>query len=217
MIIKYTVGTTRVYSNYTAAVKVITIGFNASEAVKNITGEFTDTGNGVIAILTNNNSYPISLSTTIIYYDEAGLMLGKTTEDNYYFEPGKQCSLDFIGPYDNEYNDVAYSSYKVTYSVDSTEYQISNLSDINVSSNIGADNVMVEVTNSGNKSPEFTEIGIVFYKDGKAIEADYQYADCTTPGSIDYLEFSFPYDENYDPIQIDSYQVFVNSSYSYIW
>lgn len=125
--------------------------------------------------------------------------------------------MDFIGPYDSNYNDVAYSSYKVTYSVDSTEYQTSNLSDIKVSSNIGTDNVMVEVTNSGSKNAEFTEIGIVFYKDGKAIACEYQYAECGTPGATDYLEFSFPYDENWDTIQIDNYEVFVNSSYSYTW
>lgn len=212
-----TVGTTRVYGKFTTSVKVVTIAFDASIASKNISGEFTDTGSGVIAILTNNNSYAISLSATIIYYDAAGSMLAKTTESNYYFEPGKKCSMYFIGPYDNNYEDVAYSSYKVSYSVESTEYQTSNLADIKVSSNIGMDNVMVEVTNSGNKSAEFTEIGIVFYKDGKAIAHDYQYAECGVPGSTDYLEFSFPYDENWDTIQIDSYQVFVNSSYDYTW
>lgn len=212
-----TVGTTRVYGKFTTAVKVVTSGFNASAAAKNIAGDFTDTGSGIIAILTNKNSYAISLSATIIYYDEAGSMLGKTTEDNYYFEPGKKCSIYFIGPYDNDYNDVAYSSYKVTYSVESTEYQTSNLSDIKVSSNIGVDNVMAEVTNNGNKNAEYTEIGIVFYKDGEAIACDYQYAECGTPGSTDYLEFSFPYDENYDTIQIDSYKIFVNSSYGYTW
>lgn len=212
-----TVGTSKVYSNFTTVVAVVTDEFNASIASKKISGAFTDTGNGVIAILSNDNSYSISLSATMVFYDEAGSMLGESSGENYYFEPGKKCAVYFSGPYDGDYNNVEYSSFKTIYSVDSTEYLISNLSDIKIVSNIGSDNVMVEITNSGNETSEYTEIGIIFYKDGEAIAYDYNYAECETPGSIDYLEFSFPYDENYDTIQIDSYEVYVNSSYKFTW
>ena len=211
------VGTKKVYSKFTTVVTVVTKEFDSSIASKNITSDFKDVGSGVIAILSNNNSYSISLSATIVFYDETGLMLGKTSEYNNFFETGKKCALYFSGPYDNDYNRISYSSYKIIYAAESTEYQISNLSDIKITSNFGSDNVMVEVTNSGIKSSEYTEIGIVFFKDGEAIALEYQYAECGIPGSIDYLEFSFPYDQNYETIQIDNYEVYVNSSYNYEW
>jgi fibronectin type 3 domain-containing protein len=209
------VGSNKVYGEFTTVGKAVTSGFNESVAVNNIASQFEDTGNGVIAILTNNNTYSVSLSATMVFYDANGTMIGKSTDDNYFFEPGKKSALYFYGPYDGDFNFINYSSYKIVYSIDDTSFQISNLSDIKTTSNIGSDNVMVEVTNSGNKSAEFTKIGIVFYKDGKAVAYDYGYADCETPGSSDYLEFSFPYDENINTIQIDNYEIYINSSYSY--
>lgn len=211
-----TIGTTKVYSNFTTVLSVTTDGFNAVTAVKNINNEFIDTNAGVIAILTNNNNYPISLSATMVFYDANGKMLGESTEDNYYFEAGKKCALNFYRPYDSQYNYIQYDHYKVVYSADRTGYLISNLSDIVTNSYISAaDNVMVEISNTGNKTSLFTQVAIIFYKDGKAVAYDYTYADCNNPGSTDYLEFSFPYDENYETIQIDDYKLFVNSSYNY--
>lgn len=211
-----TIGTTKIYSKFTNVLSVATDGFNAETAVKNIESEFIDTDGGVIGILTNKNSYPISLSATMVFYDANGLMLGKSTEDNYYFEAGKKCALNFYRPYDSDYNEISYDHYKVVYSADNTEYATSNLSDIVTNSYISAaDNVMVEISNTGNKTSLFTQVAVIFYKDGKAVAYDYTYAECNKPGSTDYLEFSFPYDENFDAIQIDNYGLFVNSSYNY--
>lgn len=193
--------------------------FNASKASKNIKSDFIDTGKGVIAILTNNNKYPISLDATLVYMDASGTVIGKAESYNYYFESGKECALKFNGPYDSNYKDVEYSSYKVSFkpSAISSDSLKSALSSIAVEANIGVDNVMVNVKNTGSKSPSSTVISIVYYKDGNVIGYDYQYADVETPGAEDYLEFSFPYDENYDTIYIDDYKVFVNSSYYYTW
>lgn len=210
-------GSTKVYSNYSSVLEIVTGQFDPQAAAQNITGEFTDLGDGVIAILTNHNSYPINMEASIVFYDANGLMLDQSTDDNSYFEAGKESALYFAGPKDNNFVSIPYSSYKINYSIDNTDYQISNLSDIQITSNLGSDNVMVAATNSGSQNSEYTLVGIVFYKDGKAIDYDYGYAECKTPGSTDYLEFSLPHDENYDPIQIDSYKVYANYSYRYSW
>lgn len=213
-----TVGTTKIYSKFTSVIAVTTSGFDTSISLKNITAEYKDIEKGVIAVLTNNNNYPVSISATAVFYDEAGAMIGKSTDDNYYFEAGKQCSLYFYGPYDGNYDNIPYSTYKITYSIENVLNNVkSNLSDIEVKSNVATDKVMVEVTNSGSKTSEFTQVGIIFYKNGQAVGYDYQYADCETPGSVSYLEFMYPYDENYDTIAIDHYEIYVNSSYSYTW
>ena len=213
-----TVGTTKVYGKFTSVIKVTTNGFDTSISLKNITTEYKEIENGVIAVLTNNNNYPVSISATAVFYDEAGAMIGKSSDDNYYFEAGKQCSLYFYGPYDGNYNQIPYSSYKITSSIDDVLNNVkSNLSDIKVKSNMAMDKVMVEVTNSGSQTSDFTQIGIIFYKNGQAVGYDYQYADCETPGSVSYLEFMYPFDDNYDTIAIDDYEIYVNSSYRYIW
>lgn len=202
---------------YTCKVTVIE-KFNATTASKNIKSELIDTGKGVIAILKNNNKYPIAVDATLVYMDASGKAIGKSTADNYYFESGKECALSFSGPYDGDYNSVGYDTYKISYKVSFLSSSIkSALSDIEVESNIGVDNVMVTAVNNGKKSPSYTLVSIVFYKDGEVIGYDRTYADMEDPGAEDYLEFSFPYDENYDTIDIDDYKIFVNSSYYYTW
>lgn len=190
--------------------------FSAKKALNNMITDVTDTGSGLIVILENKYLYDFSVKATAVYYDENGNMLGKSTAENYYFESGSRCALEFYGLYDSNYKDVPYSDYKISYTIEKvSEYTKSCLKDIKIDSNYGADNVMVEVTNDGEQSTEFTEVCIVFYKDGIAIDYDYTYADVQSPGSIAYLEFSFPYDENYNTIQPDDYQVFVNNSLYY--
>ena len=192
-------------------------GFNAKTASKNIGAEFTETNDGIVGILTNKNKYAITITATMIFYDESSLMVGKTTSNNYYFESGKKCALIFPVPYDSDYtNKIEYSSYKLVYSVSNLIDSIkSNLSDIKTESNIAADSVMVEVTNSGSKSPDYTVVSIVFYKEGNIIGYDYQFAAVQEPGSVGYLEFNFPYDSDYNTIQIDDYKIFINESYYY--
>ena len=76
---------------------------------------------------------------------------------------------------------------------------------------------MVEVENTGKNGAEFTHIAVVFYKNGKAIGYEVQYAEVEDKGDIDILEFYFPYDSNYDTIYPDDFEVFVNGSYGYDW
>lgn len=201
---------------YTCKVTVKEV-FNAKKAIDNLYSEEEDLGDGVIAIIKNNYTFPISLTATTVYYDENGNMLGKSANDNYYFEKGKECAFYFYGPYDSDYKNVAYSSYKITYTAEAVSSMTSHLSDISVTSNIGADNVMVEVTNTGETETEFTIVSVVFYKGGIPVGYDYTYADVEGPGSTDYIDFSFPYDNDYNTIMIDDYKVFINSSYSYTW
>ena len=168
------------------------------------------------AILKNTNKYPVSLDATLVYMDANGKAIGKTSSHNNYFESGKECALNFSAPYDGDYNAVGYDSYKISYKVSTlSSYIKSALTDIEVESNIGVDNVIATVVNKGKKSPSSTIVSIVFYKGGEVIGYDYTYADMESPGTEDYLEFSFPRDENYDSIDIDDYKIFVNSSYYY--
>lgn len=190
--------------------------FNAKKAISKLTTEEEDLGNELIIILKNGYTYSYSLTATAVFYDESGKMLGKSTNDNYYFEPGKECALNFRGPYDSDYRDVPYASYKVTYQAAPISPTIkSTLSDINITSNIGADNIMVEVTNNGDVETEFTVISVIFYQGGVPVAYNYRYADANAPGSADYIEFSFPYDSEYNTMPIDDYKVFVNYSYYY--
>lgn len=157
----------------------------------------------------------MQLDATIVYYDANNMMMGKSTDTNYYLEKGKECILFFYAPTDSDYNFVPYDHYKITYTASPISGKISNLNDIKINSNMGTDNVMVEVTNDGDLSADFTQIYILFYKDDEIVGVDYQYAKVNEPGDVDYLEFDFPWDENYNTIQIDDYSIYINYSIKY--
>ncbi len=209
--------TAKVDSKSYACDVIVKEAFNVKKAIENIDAQLDDTGKGIVAVLENNYTFHMSVVATVVYYDASGNMIGKSSNDNYYFEKNRKCAFFFYGPTDSDYNNIPYDTYDINYTVEPVTRMKSSIASIKTKANIGADNVMVEVANSGNQSPEYTKISVVFYKDGNAIYSEYRYAEVKSPGSIDYLEFSFPHDDNYDTIRIDSYEVYVNESYSYTW
>lgn len=191
--------------------------FSASQATKKIAVTLQDTGRGVVAILKNNNKVAVSLDAKLAYYSN-GKMIDTASESNYAFESGSECALFFYAPHDSDYNDVEYDDYKITLSVKEGSYLICGSKGIDVKSDFGADNVSAEVTNNSGKDLYSIKVAVVFYDANKnAIGYEYNYAECLTDGSVDFLSFNFPHDSNYNTITPDSYKVYVNNAYSYTW
>lgn len=188
--------------------------FSTSTATKNISCTLQDTGKGVVAILKNNNSTTVSVSAKMVYYS-GGKMIDTSSDYNYGFESDTECALFFHAPTDSNYNDVSYDDYKISLSVDeassSTTYSAKR---IEVSSNIGSENVTAEIKNKSEKDLEFIYIAVVFYdSQNKAIGYEYTYAKCETGGSVDFVSFDFPHDSNYNAITPSSYKIYVNHAY----
>ena len=157
----------------------------------------------------------MNLSMDCLYYNSYGTMVGKRSDYNYALESGRECALFVGNPYGSDYNDIEYSSYKVVFKAEETDI-LGNANNISAIGSYGANNVMVTVKNNGSAN-EFTNISIVFYKNGKIIDYDDSYAEVNNPGEIDYLQFNYPYDSEYNTIVPDGFKVYVNDSYSYSW
>lgn len=193
--------------------------FSADEALKNISYEVLDTGKGVVAILKNNNDVTVSIDAKMVYYNN-GAMIGTTGGmDNYAFEPGTECALGFIGPTDNDFNYVDYNDYKLSMSIEKgSDSLITGAKKISVNAQVGADNITAEFVNNSGKSLEFIYAVCIFYdKNKKAIDWEGKYINCKTPGSADYATFDFPYDDNFDTVRPDSYEIYINHAYDYDW
>ena len=187
------------------------------KTVHGIKYELHDTGKGVVAILKNNNKYAVELTAKLVYYRK-GKMIDSKSDVNYAFEKGKTCALFFDAPLDSDFEYVDYDNYKISISVEKGTYLICGSSKIKTTSNFGEDNVTVKVKNNYKKKLSYIQIACVFYdSDGNAIGYEHHYADCKKKGSVDYLTFYFPYDEDYDTIYPDSYKIYVNNAYTYTW
>lgn len=191
--------------------------FSASEATKNISVTLEDTGKGVVAILKNNNKVTVDVEAKLVYFLN-GRMIDTSSDSNYAFESGKECALFFPAPMNSDYDYVSYDDFKITLSVDKTNYIKCASNGIDVKSNIGADNVTTEISNNSGMDFDYIKIAIVFYNaSGKAIGYEYHYANCLKDGSVDYLSFDFPYDDNYETLYPSRYEVYVNEAYTYTW
>ena len=191
--------------------------FNASEATKKISVNLKDTGNGVVAILKNNNNVIVNIDAKLVYYSN-GRMIDTSSDSTIALESGKECALFFYAPTNSDYEDISYDDYKITLSVDKASYVKSKVNGIDVESNRGTDNVTAEVFNNSDRDFDFVKIAIVFYdSSNNAIGHEYAYADCKASGSVDYISFDYPYDRNYDTIYPSSYKIYVNEAYSYVW
>lgn len=160
---------------------------------------------GAVIIAKNNYSYTVSLTADCIYYKN-GIMVDKGSDDCIALEPGRECAL-FAWVYNSDWD-----SYKVNLKAQKSVNIIGNASKISVKSNFGNDNcVMAEVKNNGIKN-ETVVLAVVYYKSGKIVGYASNRASVETPGSVDYVELSPPYDEDGELITPDSYEIFVNYS-----
>ena len=149
------------------------------------------------------------------YYSN-GKMIDTASDSNYVFESGEECALFFYAPYDSDYNNISYDDYKITLSIEKANYASYDASGIDIDSNIGADNVSAEVKNNSGKNLEFIKIAIVFYdSNGNAVGYDTKYAECQVNGSVDYMSFDFPYDDDYEIIFPSSYKIYVNTAHDW--
>lgn len=179
-------------------------------AKNNVTYRSYGTNHGVVILVKNNHSYTVRVDVDCVFYDSKGNMVEKSSDYNSALEAGRECALFAWISHSN------WSSYKINLKTETANSVVTNANGINVTYNVGNQNVMLRVKNNGRKN-EFTQIAIVYYKDNRVVGYEEQYAHVENSGSSDYLEFPFPYDWDYNTIVPDRYVVYVNNSYTYSW
>ena len=59
------------------------------------------------------------------------------------------------------------------------------------------------------------DVSVVFYKDGKIVGIDTDYASSVKAGRSANLKVYYPYDSNYDTVEFDDFKVIISSAYVY--
>lgn len=192
----------------------VTVKFDAAKAKNKIESKLEDTGKGVVAILKNKNNFNTNIEAKLVYFKN-GAMIGSSSDENYSLESGKECALFFGAPNDSDYNDMDYDDYKISVTV-SPSGHFSDVSAISIKSNMSDGGVTVEAENISKSNLDSVRAACVMYDSSNhAIGYNEKHLNCENAGDIDYLTFSFPYDENYDHIIPATYKIYVNSAYKY--
>lgn len=189
--------------------------FNSSTGISKISYNSYKVSDGVFLIAKNNYSYSMSVTAKITYFDANGKVIFTTSDDNFCFEPNSTSTFYFTNPYDTDYNDVPYSKYKISFSVDQASYRTPNSRDIRLSGNIGSNDFIVSTKNVGKIKSDSTCIAVVYYSNGLPVYYVERYVDTSNIGGTTYTNFTLPYDSNYEDIEFDNYKLFIK--YSFKW
>ena len=189
----------------------VTVKENEALSAKKISYKLQDTGHGVVAILTNKNASPVMITSTLVFL-KSGKMLNSDIDYTWYLEPNESTVVYFDAPHDNDYNEVTYDDYKISLQVQKPLHN--GTSKIEIKSNMGVENVTAEVTNNSGRNLTMITLGIVWYDSyGNPIDYDFNFAQCKSKGSTDYVTFNFPYDKEYNTIVPESYKIYLESAY----
>ena len=191
----------------------IYVHVNNAIAQKNVKVTAYRTDNEIIAIVKNNNSYPVSYKGQAVLYDAGGAMLDTSSAYNNYLGAGRECAVKFYVS-----SGTSYDSFKITNTLSdvSTSLTICSGKIAVIQDNVGSNNhVMAEIKNTLNKSISYAELGIIYYDEsGIPIGYDSELVSAMEANSSSIVEFSLPYDYNLHSYMTPaSHKIFVNYAY----
>ena len=192
--------------------------FEESTAISKIRYWAYDSGKGVAVVVQNNYDYDLNLRASLVFKSASGTMLQSRSDSNYCLEAGQRAVLWFSPPYDENYSDVAYSSFSISFNAEKASAISCGINGFSVNSTPGSGNVTAEITNNSGETASTIRASCLFFDmNGSLIGIDECYPDCKNPGSTDYVSFDYPHDEHYDTITPATYEIFINEAYYYSW
>lgn len=197
---------------YTCKVKVKDVLTN-EEAAANITYQATELPEYLLLVLENKNKANVQLKVEVTYYDNNNAVLSTDNGYLWVMESGKQAVMYFSYPHDDNYENVSFSDYKIKLSAE-LEYVSSDkvIDYISTESNSGSSNLVVTATNNSDDDISAAKIYVLYYMNNKIVGFDFNYfSDISAGGSIT-KEFHEPYDDNYNDMEYDDYEIIINEA-----
>jgi hypothetical protein len=133
------------------------------------------------------------------------------------FEAGSEYVVTFDYPTDSDFNYVDFDNFDIEIEVNLNPLMMNKtyVKNINIESNVGADNIMAKFTNNSNAMVESLSFVVLFYYNGEIVGYSMDYAFDLAAGDSTTVEFYEPYDAEFNDIPYDDYEVIVNDAYSY--
>lgn len=207
------VGNTKICAK--VANKIYSCDITVKSLKDKISVSYQKTNKGVVALLTNNNDCTIEVDANMIFYDKNNRIIANDSDEEYSFEPYTTIAMYFESYDTNIYDYIDFNKYKLNFvNLERKKYSKSYVKNISISASKTNDKLVVCAKNNSGTKLEFVKIAVVFYdENNNCIDYTYHYADCSTNGSSDYIDFYYPDDEDYNTIIPTSYKIFINSAY----
>lgn len=184
---------------------------------KLIDAAYYDTGDGIVAVLTNNNDRAAAVTVTVRYYDERGALIDTDQSTVDPLGTGRTAAVRVFGAYD-EYNwtPLHYASWKAFLTVAPSKVTNDALLDgeITTEAAAGDDELAVTVRNAGDKDCGFLQLAVLYFDEsGALVGYENGFAYKATAGAADTVTFAYPNDMPPTEEHPLTWQVFVNYAY----
>lgn len=171
----------------------------------------------VVATLENNNDIDVTIHANITYYDSSESMISSAETYCWDCAANGECVFWFSSPTDSNSNNVDYSSFSITYTVEDAHnnFPYTNCgSQISIESNKSSDGgVVANFTNPTGSTIDSMETVCVYYLNGNAVGFSFNlitdFADTISS------EFDAPRDANFEVMNFDDYKIYINSTETY--
>lgn len=189
----------------------------SSMLMPNITQTDYAAPKSLILVYENKNAVDVQLEITVTYYDENDDLLFLRNSYIWGCAAGGRAAVDVPYPYDKDYNDIPYSRYEITALAKEVDYRFYSQNygtQFQIKSNPGSrGSVLASITNPTGMTFDSVELMCIYYKDGSAIGITSQYiSDMEKKANV---EFSAPYDSDYNDLEYDDYEIIINGTNNY--
>ena len=182
-----------------------------------VDAKYYDTGDGVVAVLTNHNDRAVAATVTVEYFDESGALIDTDQNTVDPLGTGRTAAIRVFGAYDEyHWTPLNYASCKATLTVEPSAVTNDALLDgsITTAAEAGADALQVTVRNSGDKDCGFLQLAVLYFdKDGALVGYADGFAYGANAGATDTVTFAYPNEVPPTEANPLTYQVFVNYAY----
>lgn len=187
---------------------------DSSALVSHISMEEYDMGNGVIVIFENGNASDVDLTLRTAYYDEAGKMISFKEDYLWGCSAHGRAATQVSPPYDKQYNTVPYDRYEieiVAEASDSSYYVPGVQSDLDIQADLDTrGNVLASVRSLSGESYSCVDLSCIFYVDQRPVGISRDYLWDFEKKEV--AEFYPPYDDSYQEMDFDTFEVIVNNA-----
>ncbi len=166
------------------------------------------TPRGEVVILQNHNNYAVSADLSCAFYLNNRMVTVRKQYNTIVIEPHMKYATLM------DCNDIQWDSVKINLNLTNVSFFDFNAKNVSYTPSLGSNSVFLTVTNKGKTNPG-AHMAVVYYKNNKIIGCDDAlFANIQNKGDTDYLESSFPMDDDWNYIVPDRYEVYVNMCYT---
>lgn len=163
----------------------------------------------IILFIINNNNITIDSNITINFYNKKNKLISSDEDSYSAITPKKEIIVSFNIYKDYDHYEIKLDSQKTKY----TNYE----NDISIveKNNKNDKTITFNIKNNSKDTIEYLELAILFYKKDKLVYYDSEYVFKLKKDKVANVEFLYPYTDDLNDLEFDTYKVYTNEVCSY--